>query len=132
MEITYTWTKDLSAKNLEKLFLSVDWESGNYPQKIQKAMFNSHKVFTAWDGKALIGLMNSMTDTVLTVYFQYLVVHPDYQGHGIGKKMVDTMLEIYSDIPRKVLISVNEKVGFYEHCGFTNHSDKSPMFVSTL
>ncbi|WP_031480220.1 GNAT family N-acetyltransferase [Maridesulfovibrio frigidus] len=132
MEIKYIWTKELSTENLKKLFLSVDWESGNYPQKAQKAMFNSHKVFTAWDGDALIGLMSSMTDTVLTVYFQYLVVHPDYQGYGIGKKLVDTMLEIYSDIPRKVLISVNEKVGFYEHRGFTHHVDKSPMFVSSL
>ena len=132
MEISYSWTKDLNPHDLERLFLSVDWESGKYPQKVQKAMFNSHKVYTAWDGDTLIGLMNSMTDTVLTVYFHYLLVHPDYQNHGIGKKLVKSMFEIYSDIPCKILISMNEKIGFYEHCGFTNHADKAPMFLNTL
>ncbi|CCO25060.1 GNAT family N-acetyltransferase [Maridesulfovibrio hydrothermalis] len=132
MAISYSWTKNFKTEELEELFLSVEWESGKYPAKLQKALLNSHKVYSVWDGERLIGMINSMTDTVLTVYFQYLLVHPDYQGHGLGKKLVGEMLEIYSDIPRKILISVEEQVGFYQHCGFTHHTDKAPMFVSTL
>lgn len=132
MAISYSWTQSFEADDLEKLFLSVDWESGKYPEKVQQAMQNSHKVFSVWDGDKLIGLINSMTDKVLTVYFQYLLINPDYQGHGLGKKLVEGMLETYSDIPRKVLISVEEQVGFYKNCGFSHHMDKAPMFVSTL
>lgn len=132
MAISYSWTQSFETDDLEKLFLSVDWESGKYPEKVQQAMQNSHKVFSVWDGDKLIGLINSMTDKVLTVYFQYLLINPDYQGHGLGKKLVEGMLETYSEIPRKVLISVEEQVGFYKNCGFSHHMDKAPMFVSTL
>ncbi|WP_027722252.1 GNAT family N-acetyltransferase [Maridesulfovibrio zosterae] len=132
MAISYSWTHNFSADALKTLFLSVDWESGNYPEKVQQAMLNSHRVYSVWNGNELVGLINSMTDTVLTVYFQYLLVHPDYQGHGLGKNLIKGMLEEYKDIPRKILISVETKVGFYENCGFTHHMDKAPMFVSTL
>lgn len=132
MAITYSWTKNFNTDDLEKLFLSVNWESGKYPEKLKQAMLNSHKVYSVWDGEKLIGLINSMTDKVLTVYFQYLLIQPDYQGHGFGKKLVEGMLETYTEIPRKILISVEEQVGFYKNCGFTHHMDKAPMFVSTI
>ncbi|TIH20132.1 N-acetyltransferase [Marinifilum sp. JC120] len=132
MTISFSWNKEFSADELEKLFLSVEWESGKYPEKLKQAMFNSHKVFSVRDGDRLIGLINSITDQVLTAYFQYLLVDPEYQGHGLGKKLVTGMLETYSEIPRKVLIAMEDKVGFYKNCGFTHHIEKAPMFVSTL
>jgi GNAT superfamily N-acetyltransferase len=76
--------------------------------------------------------MNSITDTAMTAYFQYLLVRPDYQGKGIGKALTRKMLEVYADIPRKVLISMEDKVNFYTSCGFVQHTDKSPMFLSSL
>ncbi|WP_432737123.1 GNAT family N-acetyltransferase [Maridesulfovibrio sp. FT414] len=132
MAISFSWTNEFSVDALEELFLSVSWESGKYPEKLQQAMRNSHKVHSVWDGDRLIGLINSMTDGVLTTYFQYLLVHPDYQGMGLGKGLVEGMLEVYEEIPRKVLISIDKQVGFYKSCGFSHHTDKAPMFVSTL
>ena len=35
--ITYRDTHDFSAAELEKLFLSVDWSSGHYPEKLAAA-----------------------------------------------------------------------------------------------
>lgn len=132
MNINYSWTKDFSTENLEKLFLSVGWESGNHPEKLRKALFNSHRVYSAWDGCTLVGLINSMTDTALTAYFQYLLVKPEYQGTGIGKTLTKDMLDIYADIPRKILISMEDKVDFYTGCGFVQQKDKAPMFLSSL
>ena len=132
MAITYSWSQNFTADALEELFLSVEWESGKFPDKLKLAMQNSHKVFSVWDDGKLIGLINAISDQVLTVYFQYLLVNPAYQGHGLGKKLVEGMLETYSEIPRKVLISVEKQVGFYKNCGFSHHTDKAPMFVSTL
>ena len=40
MEIEYKQTKDFTADELQKLFLSVHWESGNYPEKLVRAMHN--------------------------------------------------------------------------------------------
>lgn len=49
MEIEYKQTKDFTADELQKLFLSVHWESGNYPEKLVRAMHNSTRVISAWD-----------------------------------------------------------------------------------
>lgn len=132
MKITYSWTKDFTAEDLEDLYLSVGWESGKFPEKLKKALFNSHRVYSAWDSCKLVGLMNSITDTAMTAYFQYLLVRPDYQRMGIGKALTEKMLEIYADIPRKILISMEDKVNFYKDCGFIQQTDRSTMFLSSL
>ena len=55
---------------MQKLFLSVHWESGNYPEKLVHAMHNSTRVISAWDGDKLVGLVRALDDgeTVATVY----------------------------------------------------------------
>lgn len=55
MEIEYKQTKDFTADELQKLFLSVHWESGNYPEKLVRAMHNSTRVILrgmmiSWSG----------------------------------------------------------------------------------
>lgn len=44
MKIEYKEIKEFSCEELEKLFLSVNWESGKYPEKLQRAMKNSSVV----------------------------------------------------------------------------------------
>ncbi|MCI9151399.1 MAG: hypothetical protein HFI42_13065 [Lachnospiraceae bacterium] len=41
MKIEYKNTKIFTEKELQRLFLSVKWESGNYPDKLVRAMQNS-------------------------------------------------------------------------------------------
>lgn len=68
----------------------------------------------------------------MTAYFHYLLIHPDYQGKGIGKSLVKLMLEKYDDYLRKVLIAYNKKTGFYEYCGFHINDESKPMFITSL
>ncbi len=90
MSIHYTKsTEKLTSESLEELFTSVEWESGKYPDELLKAMIGSHSVVTAWEGNKLIGLINALSDGVLTAYFHYMLVNPQYQGKGAGKKMMD-------------------------------------------
>jgi hypothetical protein len=55
-DIQYKTIKEFSEKELQDLFLSVDWSSGHYPDRLVIAMKNSSSVFTAWDGDKLVGL----------------------------------------------------------------------------
>ncbi len=138
MEIKYKKIKDFQEKELQELFLSVKWDSGNYPEELKKAINNSHAVYSAWasddenGNEKLVGLINSLSDGVMTVYFHYLLVMPEYQRRGIGKKLVNLMLEEYKDIARKAVIAYNSQVEFYKICGFECGEDKSPMFVTYL
>jgi len=78
-DIQYKTTKDFSEKELKDLFLSVNWSSGNYPEKLVIAMRNSSSVFTARDGDKLVGLINVLDDGIMTAYVHYLLIMPEYQ-----------------------------------------------------
>ena len=130
--IIFKETKNFKEDDLKKLFLSVNWSSGNYPEKLVIAMKNSDTVISAWDGEKLIGLINALSDKIMTVYFHYLLVMPDYHSQGIGKSLVSKMLDFYHDYARKAVIAYNKEIGFYQRCGFEPHSDKTPMFITFL
>jgi len=132
MEIKYNNNKIFTADQLRDLFLSVEWSSGNYPDKLQVAMENSHTVFSAWDGEELVGLINCLSDGVMTAYFHYLLVRPQYQDKEIGRKLVALMLEEYKDYARKVLIAYDTEIGFYQKCGFGMGKDTTPMTITYL
>ncbi|MCC8048537.1 MAG: hypothetical protein LIO52_05520 [Oscillospiraceae bacterium] len=53
MTITYTEEKNFTAEQVQELFLSVGWVSGQYPTRLHKALMHSSTVITAWDGVAM-------------------------------------------------------------------------------
>lgn len=126
MEIKYKKIKNFQEKELQDLFLSVKWDSGNYTDKLKKAIENSHTVYSAWDDEKLAGLINSLSDGVMTVYFHYLLVRPEYQGRGIGKELVKLMLEEYKDIARKAVIALIMKLNFIKNVGLNLEKIKVP------
>ncbi|NDV68739.1 GNAT family N-acetyltransferase [Dysgonomonas sp. 25] len=133
MNITYKDTQVFEAKDLQELFLSVEWSSGHYPEKLVVAMRNAGAVFTAWDGDKLVGLIMALDDSIMTAYVHYLLIHPDYQHKHIGKELVGMVTEKYKDYLRVVLIAYEKEVGFYERTGFkTAGDDKVPMFITSL
>ncbi len=132
MAITYRSTKNISKANLQDLFLSNKWDSGNYPEKLQKALKGSHHVVSAWDGDKLVGVMNALSDGIMNVFFLYLIVHPRYQKKGIGRKMVELMLHKYKDYARKMVIAYDETLEFFQKCGFEVGENNVPMFVTYL
>ena len=132
MNITYKDTKTFEPKDLQDLFLSVEWSSGHYPEKLVVAMKNSASVFTAWSNEKLAGLINALDDGIMTAYVHYLLINPDYQGKGIGKELVRLIVEKYKDYLRIVLIAYNKEVDFYKQCGFETGEEKTPMFITSL
>ena len=130
-EIIYKDTKDFNVQELRELFLSVEWSSGHYPDKLVVAMKNSDSVFTAWDGDKLVGLINVLDDGIMTAYVHYMLVNPEYQGHGIGKRLICFVKEKYADYLKICLTSYSKSIGFYENCGFTA-SKSTPMFITSL
>lgn len=132
MNIKYKKTKVFKKKELKDLFLSVGWSSGKYPDRLVKAMRNSDSVVSAWDGEKLIGLINALSDGIMTAYFHYLLVDPDYQAKGIGRNLVKKILVKYAGYARKVVIAYNTEIKFYEKCGFKVGKKASPMFITYL
>lgn len=132
MNILYKTTKDFTEAQLEDLFLSVEWSSGKYPEKLVIAMKNYGTVFSAWDGEKLVGLISSMDDGIMTAYTHYLLVNPAYQGKKIGRELVRLTKEYYKDYLRLVLIAYDEELDFYKNCGFEIGKDTTSLFITTL
>ena len=85
--------KKFTKEQVQQLFLSVKWISGNYPERLYKALMNSSTVLTVWDAEKLVGLIRVLDDTELLAQIHYVLVHPDYQGKGIAGKMIEYIKE---------------------------------------
>ena len=128
MSIRYTDERNFTAQQLEKLFLSVDWESGKYPERLKKALDNCGTVYTAWDGEELVGLANTIDDGEMTAYVHYLLVAPEYQRQGIATELLELMKKKYSGYFHFFLVAEHkELVGFYERQGFFEQTDARVM-----
>ena len=79
---------------------------------------NSHSLVTAWFNGRLIGLGNALSDGHLVVYYPHLIVHPDFQGKGIGKLILERFREKYGNFHQQILVADGRAIDFYEKCGF--------------
>lgn len=130
--IEYQDTHDFTKDELKRLFLSVNWSSGHFPDKLVVAMRNYGTVFSAWDDNKLVGLICAMDDGIMNAYVHYLLVDPDCQGQGIGRRLVDMVKEKYKDYMRIVVVAYDNEQRFYENCGFEKKADASEMCITSL
>lgn len=130
--ITYKDIHDFKKEDLERLFLSVEWSSGHYPEKLVVAMQNYETVYSAWHDDRLVGMICMMDDGIMTAYIHYLLVDPAYQGQHIGKTLLEKTKEHYKDYLRIVLNAYNDKIAFYRSMGFKEGEGETPMFITSL
>ena len=131
-EIIYRDNHEFDGDDLKELFLSVEWSSGHFPDKLVIAMKNFETVYSAWNGDELVGLICAMDDGIMTAYIHYLLVKPEYQSKGIGKELVLMVKKHYDDYLRIVIVAYDDEIDFYENCGFEKADDASPMFITDL
>lgn len=128
MKIEYKYTKEFSATELQRLFLSVNWESGNYPEKLIRAMQNSFHVVSAWDGNKLVGLVRALDDGETVAFLHYLLVDSTYQGQRIDYELMRQLMSCYQNfLYVKVIPSVPKTLPFYERHGFHQYDNYSAM-----
>lgn len=124
MPIEYKDTKEFSASQLQRLFLSVNWELGNYPEKLVKAMRNS----AHWNQDRLVGLVRALDDGQTVAFLHYLLVDPEYQGMHIADQMMKQILSFFDELLYiKVIPSDPSTKSFYTRYGFCEYANYSAM-----
>ena len=126
--IEYRDEKQLPPEALEKLFLSIGWESGKEPVLLSKALQNYGTVLTAWEEGELVGLIAAMDDGFLTAYVHYLLVRADRQNAGIGGVLLERLKARYASFHKIALIGEHPAKVFYERHGFEEEPNASPMY----
>lgn len=118
--LTYTEEKIFTKEQAQALFLSVGWVSGQYPERLYKALMHSSTVLTVWDGEKLVGLTRVLDDTEMLAQIHYVLVHPEYQGHGIAGQMIERIKEKYKHfLYIEGMPEDKNNVPFYEKHGFS-------------
>ncbi|KAA8817228.1 N-acetyltransferase [Bifidobacterium callitrichos] len=128
MTIIYTEERRFTKMQVQQLFRSVGWVSGEYPDKLYRALMGSSTVISAWDDDRLVGLVRALDDGAMLAYMHYVLVDPDYQGHGIAGHMVEMLQEKYHDyLYIEVMPEESRNASFYQRFGFKVMTDGVAM-----
>lgn len=128
MELIYTEKKEFTVQQVQDLFLSIGWLSGQYPKRLHKALLHSQTVITVWDQDKLVGLARVIDDSELVAFLHYVLVHPDYQHQGIAGKMLQMIIEKYKDyLYIEGMPEESKNTDFYKRFGFQVMADGIAM-----
>jgi len=128
--IEYTEEKNFTKTQIEELFLSVNWASGKYPDKLFKALMNSRTVITAWDQDSLVGLARVLDDGEMLAFVHYVLVNPAYHGRGIAGHMIELVKQKYSNyLYIEGMPEDRKNVAFYQKHGFKVMENGAPIQI---
>src|SRR5437867_1947222 len=116
--IQYSETHELPPDSVVALYRANGWSAAEKPELLHKALLASHSLITAWDDGKLIGLGNAISDGYLVVYYPHLLVLPEYQGRGIGTRLMQLLLARYDGFHQQMLVADERATEFYRKCGF--------------
>ncbi|WP_221798436.1 GNAT family N-acetyltransferase [Oceanobacter mangrovi] len=129
MNLLISLQDQVAEAEILELYRANGWSSADKPELLIPALNNSHSLVTArLDGK-LVGVGNAISDGYLVVYYPHMLVHPDYQGQGIGRRMMAAMQERYKNFHQQMLTADGDAIEFYKSVGFERAGKTEPMWV---
>jgi len=129
MDVIISLDDEIEIDEVKNLYALNNWSSAENPDVLIKALRNSDSLVTARISGVLLGIGNAISDGFLVVYYPHLLVHPDHQGKGIGKAMMQALKIKYSDFHQQMLSADEKAVKFYESCGFKKAGRTQSMWV---
>lgn len=99
------------------------WAQNRTLEDVKIAVINSNPVVSIWDNQRLIGSARATSDGVYRATIWDVVIHPDYQGYGLGSKLVETLIS-HPHLSRveRVYLTTTHQQKFYQKIGFTENS----------
>ncbi|MES2676108.1 MAG: GNAT family N-acetyltransferase [Pseudomonadota bacterium] len=129
MEIEIKINDAIEEREVVELYRLNNWSSADKPNQLLLALRNSHTLITARISGVLVGIANAISDGHLVVYYPHMLVHPEFQRQGIGRKMVEAMHSIYGDFHQQMLTADGDAIEFYKSLGFVRAGKTQPMWV---
>lgn len=118
---------------LQALFaIAAFWARDRQMEDLKVAIAHSDPVITVWNADQLIGFARATSDGVYRAVIWDVVIHPDFQGAGLGRKLVQTVLSHpkLSPVERVYLMTTHQQA-FYEKIGFEENSSTTMVLHNT-
>ena len=129
MSLSIILNSNIEENEVIKLYKDNKWSSAEKPETLMAALRNSHSLVVARiDGK-LVGITNAISDGHLVVYYPHMLVSPEFQGQGIGKKMMEKMQEVYGGFHQQMLTADGRAIDFYKKSGFSKAGQTESMWI---
>ena len=133
--IEIKFVKNWPEEEIIELYKAGGWWKEQYSQKGIKPLIQGSFAFAVvvdnLNGKT-VGMGRIISDGTSDAYIQDLVVLPEYRKKGIGRKLVETLLNhcLSNDLIWIGLISEPGQEVFYKSLGFKNMKNHTPMLYS--
>jgi GNAT superfamily N-acetyltransferase len=121
--IVFSTERDIDLYELEELCDAVGW-SRRPLRKVKKAIEHSFLVASMWqvrgNKRRLIGFARATSDHAFNATIWDVVVHPDFQGKGLGKALMKYVLKKLrsEEISNVTLFADPHVLDFYRGMGF--------------
>lgn len=113
-----------------QLYETTGWNAeGTYSKdELFKAISNSWYLISVYNNEKLIGFGRIISDGVYQTFIGDMIVHPDYQKRGIGRNVLNLLLEKCkaSGIKWVQLSCAKGKTDFYKKLGFQERPVDGP------
>ena len=119
--VTYSTNEFPSRAEVLALYADAGWTGyTQVPDKLIEGLQNSLYLACARENDLLLGLVRVVGDGSTIAYIQDILVKKSHQRLGIGRRLMQMVLEEYKDVRQKVLITDDnpQSRGFYESIGF--------------
>lgn len=123
---------EIDLNQLQALFeLGAFWAKDRTVEDLSIAIANSEPVVSVWDGQRMIGFARATSDGIYRANIWDVVIHPDYRGAGLGRKLVQTVLSHprMNRVERVYLMTTHQQ-SFYERIGFECNSSTTMVLYN--
>ncbi|MBR8830867.1 MAG: hypothetical protein N5P05_000209 [Chroococcopsis gigantea SAG 12.99] len=133
-QINFSADKEIiDLHKLQNLFnLATFWARDRHLTDLATAVQFSEPVISVWDRSFLIGFARATSDGIYRATVWDVVIHPDYRGQGLGRKLIETLLAH----PRlqkveKIYLMTTYQQKFYQCLGFEENQSTVMVLINS-
>jgi GNAT superfamily N-acetyltransferase len=129
--MTIRWTHSIDAIDWDELselyrIAPLGRKSGEW---LKTAYSNSMFKCLGFDGEKVVAAGRAVADGVDCSYLCDIVVHPAHQGSGLGKALMQTLIDLSRGHRKIILYAVPGREPFYEKFGFRRMNTAMAIFA---
>lgn len=91
-DLSLSLKKTISEEAVKKLLEQADWGQGRKATEIAQQIHSSDIVFSVWEGTKMVAFARILTDYSYVVSIWDFIVQKEYQGKGVGSRLLKAIL----------------------------------------